>query len=158
MVDLGKLATLKQRLLDATDFFEVYGYFMEHFGQHQELRTLGEPLEDPTFVTVLEKVGARTVGQEARITDPFLLRLREHQLVHGAFVLGDHVGTVFYFADIDVGLLAFGGLDSDGPSKLARFSVAKVPGAKRVGPDNRGRRCPEAADRVRIAGVRSTRR
>jgi hypothetical protein len=129
MVDPGKLATLKQRLLEATDFFDVYGYFMEHFGQQPELVTLGVPLHDATFVAVLEQVGAQTVGERARITDPFLLRLGEHQLVHGAFVLGAHVGTVFYFADIDTGLAAFGTRDSDGPSRLARFSLARLPSA-----------------------------
>jgi hypothetical protein len=41
MVDLGKLATLKKQLVDATDFFEVYGYFMDHFGHQPELMTLG---------------------------------------------------------------------------------------------------------------------
>jgi hypothetical protein len=135
MVDLGKLATLKKRLLEATDFFEVYGYFMEHFGQEPELRTLGEPLQDPTLIAVLEQVGARTVGVRARITEPFLLRLAEHHLVHGAFVLGTHLGTVFYFADIDTGLAAFGAIDSDGPNQLARFSVAKVPVGKRAAPN-----------------------
>jgi hypothetical protein len=127
MLDLGKLATLKQHLLEATDFFDVYGYFMEHFGHRPELMTLGEPLDDATFVAVLEQIGARIVGEEGSITEPFLLRLREHQLVHGAFVLGTHVGTVFYFSDVDTGLAAFGAMDSEGPSQLARFSLAKVP-------------------------------
>ena len=129
MLDLGKLATLKQRLLDATDFFEVYGYFMDHFGQQPELMTFGEPLRDPIFVAVLQQIGARTVGEKAKITDLFLLRVGEHQFVHGAFALGAHIGTVFYFGDIDTGLTAFGAQDSDGPSRLARFSLAKVPGA-----------------------------
>ena len=127
MLDLGKLATLKQRLLEATDFFDVYGYFMEHFGHLPELMTLGEPLRDATFVAVLEQIGARIVGEEGSISEPFLLRLGEHQLVHGAFVLGAHVGTVFYFSDVDTGLAAFGAMDSEGPSRLARFSLAKVP-------------------------------
>jgi hypothetical protein len=130
MLDLGKLATLKQRLLEATDFFEVYGYFMDHFGQRPELMTLGEPLRDATFVAVLEQIGARMVGEQAPITEPFLLRLGEHQLVHGAFVLGAHVGTVFYFADVDTGLAAFGAMDSEGPSRLARFSLARLPAGK----------------------------
>jgi hypothetical protein len=70
------------------------------------------------------------VGEKARVSEPFLLRLATHKLIHGAFVLGNHVGTVFYFEDVEKGLAAFGALDSEGPSQVARFSLVKGPGGK----------------------------
>jgi hypothetical protein len=130
MADLQKLAKLKRLLVEATDFFEVYGYFMDHFGQTPELMTLGAPLRDATFVEVLGVLGSRVVGQQARITRPFLLRWAEQKLIHGVFLLGDHVGSVFYFEDIEQGLSAFGAKDSEGPSQLARFSLVSAPTGK----------------------------
>jgi hypothetical protein len=110
----------------------VYGYFMDHFGEAPELLRLGEPWRDATFVSMLEQLGGRVVGQKARITQPLLLRLSDEKLVHGAFVLGDHVGSVFYFEDIEKGLAAFGTMESKGPSQLARFSLAELRTGKNV--------------------------
>jgi hypothetical protein len=130
MPDLQKLATLKKLLVNATDFSDVYAYFMDHFGQAPDLMTLGKPLRDPAFVEAIEQIGARVTGKKARITRPFLLRLAEHTFIHGAFVLGSHVGSVFYFEDIERGLAAFGALESEGPSEFARFSLVKLPTGK----------------------------
>jgi hypothetical protein len=130
MIDLRKLADLKRLLVEATDFFEVYGYFMDHFGQMPELMTLGKPLQDATFVEVLEKIGSQIIGKKARITEPFLLRLPEENLIHGAFLIGDHVGCVFYFEDLEKGLAGFGSMESGGPSQLARFSLVSLPTGK----------------------------
>lgn len=130
MADLQKLAQLKRLLVEATNFFDVYGYFMDHFGQTPELMTLGTPLRDPTFVGVLEQLGSRVVGQKAKIERPLLLHWQEQKLIHGAFLLGDHVGSVFYFEDIEKGLAAFGSMESEGPSQLARFSLVTAPTGK----------------------------
>ncbi len=130
MADLQKLAHLKRLLVEATNFFDVYGYFMDHFGQSPELMTLGVPVHDPVFVGVLEQLGSRVIGQKAKITQPLLLRWAEQKLIHGAFVLGNHVGSVFYFEDIEKGLAAFGSMESEGPSQLARFSLVTVPTGK----------------------------
>jgi len=130
MADLQKLVKLKRLLVEATDFFDVYGYFMDHFGQTPELMTLGTPLSDPTFVEVLGLLGSRVVGQQAKITSPLLLHWSEQKLIHGAFVLGDHVGSVFYFEDIEKGLAAFGSMESEGPSQLARFTLVSAEAGK----------------------------
>jgi hypothetical protein len=126
MLDLEKLGTLKQMLVEATDFSDVYGYFMDHFGEDPELMAMGERFRDPAFLQMLERLGAQVVGKKARIEQPLFLRVKEHRFVHGAFRYGDHVGCVFYFGDIEKGLAAFGSLESEGPTELARFTMAQV--------------------------------
>lgn len=122
---------LRQLLVQATDFSDVYGYFMDHFGQSPELMTLGEPLSDTTFLEVLELIGSQIIGMKARISQPFLLHLAEHGFIHGVFRLGDHIASVLYFEDVKMGLAAFGGLGSEGPSQFARFSLVEHPTGKR---------------------------
>jgi hypothetical protein len=127
MLDLGKLAGLKQLLIDAKDFGDVYGYFMDHFGRSPELVTLGEPYQDALFVAALERIGgALSGGRDARLEQPFLLRIADHRFVHGVFAIGDRMASVLYFEDIERGLLGFGGRDSEGPSQFARFTLAAV--------------------------------
>ena len=131
MPDLKKLVTLKRLLVEATEFSDVYGYFMDHFGQSLELMTFGEPLPDTTFIDVLELIGSQVIGRKARISQSFLLRVPEQTFVHGFFTLGDHIASVFYFEDIEKGLAAFGGLESEGPSQFMRFSLVEHPTGKR---------------------------
>jgi hypothetical protein len=126
MVDLAKLVELRRLLVVATDFFQVYSYFMDHFGENPEMMSLGTELRDPTFVAVLEKIGGQILGKQASIEQPLLLHLPEHRLIHGGFVIGDHFGCVFYFDDLEKGLAAFGSLDG-GPSQVARFSLTTLP-------------------------------
>jgi hypothetical protein len=128
MLDLGKLATLKQLLVDATDFGDVYGYFMDHFGTSKELVTMGEPYSDATFTAALERIaGALSGNRKARLAEPFFLRVAEHGFVHGVFAIGDRIGSVLYFEDLEKGLLGFGPSGSEGPSELARVTLAAVP-------------------------------
>jgi hypothetical protein len=126
MLDLGKLTELRRLLVEATDFFEVYGYFMDNFGENPELLTLGTPLQDPTFVAVLEKLGAQLLGKKASLDQPLLLHLPEQKLIHGGFLLGKFFGCVFYFEDLEKGLAAFGSMEG-GPSQIARFSLVTLP-------------------------------
>jgi hypothetical protein len=130
MPDLQKLAELKRLLVSATDFSSVFGYFMDHFGEKPELMTLGGPHHDPIFVQVLEQLGARVIGKKAQIKQPLLLRWAEQKLIHGAFLIGDHVGSVFYFGDLEKGLAAFGSMQSQGPSQFVRFSLVSLPTGK----------------------------
>jgi hypothetical protein len=129
MLDLAKLADLKRLLVEATDFFSVYGYFMDNFGENPEMLRLGAELKDPTFVAVLEKIGGQILGNKATLQQPLLLRLPEHKLIHGGFMFGSHFGCVFYFEDLEKGLAAFGSMDG-GPSQIARFSLTTLPTGK----------------------------
>lgn len=131
MLDRNKLITLRQMLVEATVFSDVYSYFMDNFGQSPELMTLGEPLRDTTFLEVLELIGSQLIGTKARISQPFLLHVPEHRFTHGVFRLGNHIASVLYFEDVKMGLAAFGGLESDGPSQFARFSLVEHPTGKR---------------------------
>jgi hypothetical protein len=131
MVDLQKLAELKRLLVEATDFSDVFGFFMDHFGEKPELMTLGGQLRDPIFVQLLEQLGSRVVGKRSSIEQPLLLHWTEQKLIHGAFIIGDHVGSVFYFEDLEKGLAAFGSMNSQGPSQFARFSLVALPTGKK---------------------------
>jgi hypothetical protein len=132
MVDPKKFDTLKQILVDATDFSDVYGYFMEHFGSKSWFMAFGEPHRDARFIKLLEHLATKVLGKKGRITEPYLLRVAEFKFVHGAFVFGKHLGNVIFFEDIDKGMVGFGGLNSTGPSELARFTLVQFPDGKKL--------------------------
>jgi hypothetical protein len=131
MLDPKKFDTLKQILVDAKDFGDVYGYFMENFGSKPEFMTFGEPLFDAGFVKVLEQVATLVYRKRAHIVEPYLLRVAEQRFIHGAFAFGRRLGNVLYFEDIEKGLAGFGGANSTGPSDLVRFTLVVFPDGKR---------------------------
>lgn len=132
MVDFKKLDPLKQILIDAKDFTDVYEYFMEHFGSKPEFAMFGEPFTDRNFVKVLAQVGTHLLGKKTRLMEAYLVRLAEQKFVHGAFTFGKHQGNVLYFEDIEKGLAGFGKLNSTGPSDLVRFTLVQFPGGKKL--------------------------
>lgn len=128
MVDLASLATLRQRLLDATDFGHAYGYFLDHFGEKPEFIEIGEPMRDAgPFKQILGHLAAKVLGKPCSVELLVLVRIREHRFIHGAFDLGSHMASVFYFEDIESGLAAFGSADASGPNHFARFSLVLAP-------------------------------
>ncbi len=68
LIDLQKLAELKRLLVSATDFSDVFGFFMDHFGEKPELMTLGGQHRDPVFVQMLEQLGSRVIGKKSQIS------------------------------------------------------------------------------------------
>jgi hypothetical protein len=121
-MDLTRLATLKQKLMETEDFGEVLSYFMDHFGGDPAFLALGESTEHPFLESILPKVVGRLCRREVSLSGFALTRLPEHQFVHGGFAAGSSVGTVLYFDDLQMGLLAVMLSLAPSDTRLVRFT------------------------------------
>jgi hypothetical protein len=128
-LDPRKIATLKQKLLLATDFTEIVEYFME-LGNDFAFIESGEPWSNPRFVAALGKAMSAATGGEGGVLETSPRRVAEHRLVHGVVEMGKWVGMMFYFEDVEQGFLALG--DESGPSRYIRFSLIESPNGKPV--------------------------
>jgi hypothetical protein len=126
-MDLSKLATLKAKLLTAKHFGEVTGYFLDHFGDHPAFIKLGEPTTDEFLEQVLEQVAGELFHRPVVVRDLRLVRLPEHEFVHGGFCVEGKVGTLIYFEDARKGLIAVAWSLAPPETKYARFSGRPVP-------------------------------
>jgi hypothetical protein len=126
-MDLSRLATLKAKLLTAQNFGEILGYFLDHFGDHPAFIGLGEPARDEFLEQALAQVAAQLFGKAVPIRDLRLVRLPEHEFVHGGFLVGGKVGTLIYFEDLRKGLISVAWSLSPPETKYARFSGRPVP-------------------------------
>jgi len=124
-MDLALLATLKQKLVNATQFSDVFSYFLDHFGEQPDFMGLGERTTDPFVEAVLLQVGQTLFGKAVDLTGLLLVQLPEHQFLHGAATLGGKLATVIYFEDVHMGLIA---LDwSAKETKFSRFRGQPLP-------------------------------
>ncbi|WP_295385210.1 hypothetical protein [uncultured Thiodictyon sp.] len=123
-----KIEQLKTLLVNAEDFSVIMNYFLDDLVPDPAFRAKGKPLKDKTieqrFRGVLGILQERLAIQSAGPAQMMAaLWLKDFALAHGAFALGNRLGMVFYFRDLDMGLCALGALDGSMEVMFSRFSV-----------------------------------
>jgi hypothetical protein len=126
-MDLSGLSTLKQQLVDATDFAPVWDYFMTNFGEDPAFMALGERAHCPLLEAIIPHVGQSIFQKKVPVANLLLTRLPEQQFIHGGFMLNGKLATVFYFEDLGVGLLTVA-LSFAGNTRLVRFTTRPLSG------------------------------
>jgi hypothetical protein len=125
----AKIDQLKILLLNAEEFADAMNYFLDELVSDSAFSAAGKPLKDKRikqrFRGVLqilkERLNIQSAGPPQMIAT---VSLKEYQLSHGAFMLGDRLGMAFYFRDLDMGLCALGALDGSGEVVFTRRANA----------------------------------
>jgi len=100
------LATLRERMLHATDYELAVNYFLEEFAGDAKFIQQSEPDDAPHLLAVLTHVAGKALGQPARFDEARVFLLREHQFYHGNCAVQGRVLLFFYFQDADTGIMA----------------------------------------------------
>jgi hypothetical protein len=124
----GKIEQLKGLLVNAEDFADIMNYFFDELVSDPGFRAKGKPLKDKhieqRFRGVLEILRERLrLGPQGPTQMMGALWLKDFELAHGAFAVGDRLGMAFYFRDLDMGLSALGALNGSTEVLFSRFSV-----------------------------------
>jgi hypothetical protein len=124
-MNLEKLSILKEKLMIAEDFKEPWKYFFDHFGENPQFLSLGKQAKNTMLKAVLSQVGQQLLQRDHVAVNHLLLtELKTQRFIHGACFIEGRVVTLFFFKDIDMGLLAMaqGGAEI----ALARFTSMEV--------------------------------
>ncbi|MCS6859692.1 MAG: hypothetical protein NZT92_05160 [Abditibacteriales bacterium] len=127
MSNVELLETLKKKLVTADDFMDVLRYFFDHFGENPDFIALGKPTRSETLEAVLQYTGSRMLGKPVKVHNLLLIRLPEHGFIHGGFTADGKMGNVFYFEDIQMGLMSVVTSVVSGETKMARITLQAVP-------------------------------
>lgn len=142
-MDLSGLETLKQKLIEATEFAPVWDYFMTHFGEQRAFMALGKRTRSPMLEAAIAQAAEEVFGAWVPVTNLLLVRLPEYQFMHGALVLEGRFANVFYFEDLGMGLLTIILSMAGDNNRLVRFTARDQPGGEAgaaVRTDDRWRR------------------
>jgi hypothetical protein len=125
-MDLTRLQELKRKLLQEAQLPPVWGYFLDHFGDKQEFRVLGDRVNHPFVEAVVTEVGKQLFGPKKSVRDLILKRIDDANFIHGGFMIDGHIGGVIYFEDEQMGLVMVAEMPPSIEVKYARFSGQQV--------------------------------
>jgi hypothetical protein len=126
-MDLSLLTTLKETLVEATTFADIFTYFLDHFGEDPEFIELGERVRDPMLEGIIAQVGLQLFGRKVHIDHVLFTYLAEHSFLHGTAMIEGRLSTVIYFRDIHMGLLVVLWTGTPPETKFIRFRGMPMP-------------------------------
>jgi hypothetical protein len=128
VLDLNLLATLKEKLRTATEFADVWRYFLDHFGENREFIDLGEPTRSEFLEAVLGQVGGQLFKTDRIVLEHVrFIRLPEHHFIHGGCTIRGVLANVLYFEDAGQGVMFVAESFKPGEVLYARFSGVPLP-------------------------------
>jgi hypothetical protein len=125
-VNLALLDTLKEKMHTCKDLAEVWEYFMDNFGENDYFMKLGTRGSSPVLEAILSEIANQLFSKPVALSNLMLVHLPERSFFHGGCVLGNKMGSLFYFDDIQVGLLTVLWSFTPSDTKLIRFSPRPV--------------------------------
>ena len=120
-MDLARLQELRQELLHEEQLSRIWTFFMDHIGDKEEFTAIGKEVRDPFLEAVIAQVGQQLFAEDGAVSDLLLCRVSEQHFIHGGFSLGGRFGTVIFFEDEKMGLLAVTDRPPSTEVKYARF-------------------------------------
>jgi len=124
-MDWQKLQTLKEQLLTAEDFGEPLNYFFDLMEEPQWQRC-GKPVKGETLKEFIKMIGRMLLHKTVVPVNYLLIEVAEFRFYHGGFMLDGRMGTIFYFKDIDTGLMALTAPGCQPPTEIMRFSITTL--------------------------------
>jgi hypothetical protein len=123
-MDLSLLSTLKDKLMHASEFADTMGYSFDHFVDDAGFFEFGRKSTEERLRLLVEAVG-QSIIPGAKLDAFFPIRWDEQKFIHAGGKLAGRVLTMFYFEDIDMGLIAVH-MTSD-MVQFARITTKELP-------------------------------
>lgn len=111
---------LQLRFVEATDFSEFWGYFLDNWAEKAEFMRMGGPAETQEMEVLVAYIVGKMFGRVVEPEGMKLAKIPERGLVHGACMIEGNVTCVLYFESIEKGLIVACG--EGGKTNYARFT------------------------------------
>ncbi|MGH9843385.1 MAG: hypothetical protein ACREEM_32000 [Blastocatellia bacterium] len=127
-MDLRKIAKLKEMLLTAEDFGDPFNYFFDLMDDDEFLDS-GDVVKKDDFLKQLVKQLAQKLLGKTVVPSKFLLiKMKGIEFYHAPFMIENRMGNVFYFKDVDAGMMGLTGPNLSPPTHILRFSITVLKG------------------------------
>lgn len=113
---------LRERIIKEKDFGKLLNFFFDHLGEDPEFIARGKPARHEVLELAIERAVKEMIGKHAKIRQLLLVFVPEYRFYHGSFVVDGNIGTVFYFDDIQIGLMNVA-MGFTGEIRMARITV-----------------------------------
>jgi len=121
-------SALKEKMVGAVNFDEVWEYFFDHFSENPAFMNMGKKTQSALLQSILEDVGERLFRQKAKVTNMMLTEVSQHHFVHGACFVQGRLASVMFFKDINVGMLSILSSAQKHEVSMIRFTGVELHG------------------------------
>ena len=121
-------STLKEKVLTAENFDEVWQYFFDHFSDNPRFIDMGQKTENSFLQSILEGVGERLFRKKGEVTNMLFVKIPQHRFIHGACCIQGRMASVMYFEDVKLGILSVIGSLLTHEVMMVRFTGLEVQG------------------------------
>lgn len=115
------VSNVKDKLVQSDDFGHVMDAFFEQLGTNLRFLTKGVLIDERPLRGALVSLAEQMATRPLRLMEMKLIRLHEHQMMHGMLYFAGWLGVVLLFEDIGMGILALSEADLRGPTLYGRF-------------------------------------
>ncbi len=119
------LGALREKLQHATDYEDALTYFLQEFAGDEAFIKQSTPTDVPHLEAAVRVIAGKVFPSGTAAPGPARIStLADLGFYHGNAALADCVALLFYFEDIDLGLVAF--LLGAGPTnQVGRFRLGR---------------------------------
>ncbi|MCA9128687.1 MAG: hypothetical protein KDB22_16490 [Planctomycetales bacterium] len=112
---------LKELLINEQDFTRIKNRFFD-ISSRTPLVAESKRCKDEKLVVAMNLVAKQIANTNVKVME--LLKYEAGSMLHGVFQLGSQLGSIFYFTDIDAGLMTV--CDFSGTAVHSRISLAEA--------------------------------
>jgi len=130
-----EIKVMQDILVNETNFSKIWDYFMTNFAENPRYLKYCKKIKKPGIKSIIEAIGKKHMfpNQKIVITNMLLNKVKRTKLIHGPFFINNCIGMVFYFEDINKGLVAVS-LKKDMASYYRISSIAMIKGKNGIIP------------------------
>jgi hypothetical protein len=102
-----EIKKMQDILVNENNFSKIWDYFMSNFAENPRYMKYCKKTKHSSIKDLIKAIGNKHMfpNQKIQITHLFLLKVKRTKLIHGPFVINNCPGMVFYFDDINKGLV-----------------------------------------------------
>ncbi len=123
-----RLDKLKELLVNEDNFSTIVKYFFDNLGEDREFIQQGKIVKNPLLKKIIRKACLDFISKEQQMTKLFLIQLKGHPFLHGAFFIGSYPCSFFYFEDVKKGMIIIARTMTFGETSYIRFTGTIIPG------------------------------
>lgn len=124
--NLHLLETLKEKLVNSDDFSVVMHYFFDHFAENRAFMQLGRTQHSGLVETLATTAASSVLGERAVLRQFRLIYLPKQKFYHGPCFVNGHIATLFFFEEIQTGMMAIAMATDIGEMRYIRITAMSV--------------------------------
>ncbi len=121
-----KIEQLKELLQNSDNFSEIFDYFLRELADHENFLQKCKKANHPKLKQIVKQVAQSALQSEVQITRYMLLKFPALPFFHGGFFANGNLASLFFFQDVDMGLMSISLFPLSSETRFTRFRALAV--------------------------------